>query len=211
MSMTRPPQESSLQEKSLPFPHQEKKLLLHCCCSVCSCAIMEVVLQSKIETAIFFYNPNIHPLSEYERRKDDMMRLASRHSVPWIDADYEPAVWFEAVRGDEHLPEGGRRCATCMRMRLCKTAEVAVTHRFPVIATTLGMSRWKNLEQVTAAGRYAAAQHHGVTYWDCNWRKQGRTQRMAEIAREEGLYRQSYCGCVYSQTTHDPQPQPHVL
>lgn len=175
------------------------KLLLHCCCAPCSGAIIERTIARGILPTLFFYNPNIHPQAEYEQRKAEVVRFAIKCNVPYIDADYDPAEWFAHVRGLESEPERGARCRACFDLRLERTALYAHDNGFAVFATSLGMSRRKNLEQVNAAGFLAASRHVGLRYWDGNWRKQGGSDRAAELARQEGFYRQNYCGCVFSQ------------
>ncbi|MGQ9659111.1 MAG: epoxyqueuosine reductase QueH [Thermochromatium sp.] len=182
----------------LPWPDGHRRVLLHSCCAPCSSAIIEAMLASSIEVTVFFYNPNIHPRAEYARRKDEQMRFLERLGVPFMEADYEPDAWCARTQGLEHEPERGRRCTLCFDMRLEVTADRANAHGFPVIATSLGISRWKDQQQVNACGRRAAARYPGLIYWDYNWRKAGGSERMAAISRREHFYRQEYCGCVYS-------------
>lgn len=175
-----------------------QKVLLHCCCAPCACSIIERILHAKIDFAIFFYNPNIHPEEEYQRRKGEIVAYANKQRVPVIDADYDPSVWLEHVKGYEHEPERGKRCSLCFEFRLRKTAEYASKHGFSGISTTLGISRWKNFEQVTEAGRRAISSFPSLSYLDVNWRKDGGVVRMEELIKQEQFYRQNYCGCVYS-------------
>lgn len=183
----------------LSLPCEQGKVLLHCCCAPCAGAVIEALLWSQIEHAIFFYNPNIHPRREYLRRKEELQRFALIHGIPFVDADYDPAVWFERVRGLEAEPERGARCSICFDLRLERAARYAHDADFTVMATTLGISRWKKIEQVDASGRQAAAHYPGLTYWAHNWRKRGGAERSVTLSREEGFYRQDYCGCVYSR------------
>ncbi|EGV30617.1 protein of unknown function DUF208 [Thiorhodococcus drewsii AZ1] len=175
-----------------------RKVLLHSCCAPCSGGIMESMLESGIDLTVYFYNPNIHPSTEYARRKDENKRFAESLGVPFVDADDDRNRWIERVKGLEHEPERGRRCGLCFDLRLEGTARHAHAHGFPVIATSLGISRWKDLSQVDDCGRRAVAPYPGLLYWDCNWRKAGGSARMTEVARREGFYRQEYCGCAYS-------------
>lgn len=176
-------------------------MVLHCCCAVCSCSIIERLLQDQIEFVLFFYNPNIHPYAEYDRRKQEILKFARKMGVGIVDADYEPEIWMERMKGHEADPEMGERCSLCFEMRLKKTALYAEEHGYPVISSTLGISRRKNFDQVTAAGKRAASKVQGVTYLEYNWRKNGGVIRMDEISREENFYRQTYCGCMYSYKT----------
>ncbi|MFE8034164.1 epoxyqueuosine reductase QueH [Thiohalocapsa marina] len=116
-------------------------------------------------------NPNIHPRSEYQRRKDEAARFTEKLGVSFVDADDDHDDWVEQTRGLEQEPERGRRCTLCFDMRLERTARYAHAHGFPVMATSLGISRWKDQEQVRDCGHRAATQYPGLIYWDCNWRK----------------------------------------
>lgn len=182
----------------LVLPNGAKKLLLHSCCAPCSGEVMEALFASDIDFAIFFYNPNIHPIQEYENRKQENIKFAEKHNIPFIDADYDKDNWFERIKGLEMEPERGKRCTACFDMRFERTALYAHEHGFPVITSCLGISRWKDMNQINDAGIRAASRYEDVTYWTYNWRKEGGAARMYEIAKREGFYKQEYCGCVYS-------------
>ncbi|MBF0531751.1 MAG: epoxyqueuosine reductase QueH [Candidatus Omnitrophica bacterium] len=176
-----------------------KKLFLHICCAPCSAGIIEGLIENAWEIRVFFYNPNIFPLEEYLRRKNEVARFLESRGIPWIDGDYDHEQWSSAVQGLEKEPERGQRCAVCFSLRLSAAAAAAVKNGFYLFATTVGISRWKDIEQVNAAGRASAALYSGLTFWDMNWRKGSGSLRMAETAKRENFYRQKYCGCVYSQ------------
>ena len=159
---------------------------------------MDAVAASGIETTIFFYNPNIHPRSEYELRKEENIRYAEKLGMEFVDADYDTDNWFERVRGLEEEPERGARCTVCFDMRFERTALYAAEHGFDLISSTLGISRWKNMDQINASGSRAAARWDDMTYWTFNWRKQGGAARMIELSKREEFYQQEYCGCIYS-------------
>jgi len=182
----------------LELPDGADKLLLHSCCAPCSGEVMEAIHASGIEYSIFFYNPNIHPKREYLLRKEENIRFAEQHGIEFIDADYDTDNWFERVKGLEWEPERGERCTKCFDMRFERTALYAEEHGFPAISSSLGISRWKNMEQINDCGRRAASRYDNMVYWDYNWRKGGGAQRMIEISKREGFYQQEYCGCVYS-------------
>lgn len=182
----------------LSLPHGEDKLLLHSCCAPCSGEVMEALLASGINYTIFFYNPNIHPRKEYELRKDENLRFAEKHNIPFIDADYDRDEWFKRAKGMEWEPERGIRCAMCFDMRFERTALYAHEHGFKVFCSSLGISRWKNLEQINDCGERAAGHYPDLTYWTFNWRKNGGSQRMLQISKDEKFYMQEYCGCVFS-------------
>ncbi|MGU9951314.1 MAG: epoxyqueuosine reductase QueH [Gammaproteobacteria bacterium WSBS_2016_MAG_OTU1] len=174
------------------------RLLLHSCCAPCAGEIMEAVLASQIDMTVFFYNPNIHPVSEYEIRKQENIRFCEKLNVPFIDADYDLDNWFLRIRGLENEPERGRRCTACFDMRFERTALYAAENNFEIISSTLAISRWKDMTQINGCGERAAARWDGMTYWTFNWRKNGGSQRMIELAKREQFYQQEYCGCVYS-------------
>ena len=182
----------------LEMPNKEKKLLLHSCCAPCAGEIMEAVAASGIETTIYFYNPNIHPKEEYEIRKDENIRFAEKLGFDFVDADYDKDNWFERVKGLEDEPERGERCTACFDMRFERTALYAHENNFKIFATTLGISRWKDLDQINNSGLKAAKRYNSLGFWDFNWRKQGGSSRMLEISKKEKFYKQEYCGCVYS-------------
>ncbi len=183
---------------SLEAPDKAREILLHSCCAPCAGEVMLAVQASGIEQTVFFYNPNIHPIEEYELRKEENKRYCDKLKLPFIDADYDKDNWFDRVKGLENEPERGKRCTVCFDMRFERTALYAREHDFSVISSTLGISRWKNMEQINDAGVRAASRYPEMTYWTFNWRKQGGSQRMIELARQEAFYQQEYCGCVYS-------------
>ncbi len=184
--------------EQLILPDGALKLLLHTCCAPCSGEVMEALMESGIDFTLFFYNPNIHPIQEYELRKQENVVFAAKHNIPMIDADYDKDQWFQRVKGLEWEPERGRRCSACFDMRFERTALYAHEHGFSVFTSSLGISRWKDMNQINDSGIRAASRYEGMTYWTYNWRKQGGAARMYEIAKREEFYKQEYCGCVYS-------------
>ena len=189
---------TAAQRPQLKLPNDADKLLLHSCCAPCAGELMEAFLESGIDYTIFFYNPNIHPEKEYLIRKEENIRFAEKHGVPFVDADYDTDNWFARAKGMENAPERGERCTMCFDMRFERTALYAVEHGFSVITSSLGISRWKDMNQINGCGARAAAPYEGLVYWDYNWRKGGGSQRMIEISKREQFYQQEYCGCVYS-------------
>lgn len=185
-------------KKKLTPPNGENKILLHSCCAPCSGDLMEKFAQSEIEFTIFFYNPNIHPRDEYEIRKDENIRFAQKMNIPIVDADYDRTNWFKRVKGLEWEPERGKRCSTCFDTRFERTALYAFEHGFKVFTSSLGITRWKDMNQVNASGVRAASRYPGIVYWTYNWRKGGGSAHMYEISKREEFYQQEYCGCVYS-------------
>lgn len=192
------PEVTNIERPVLVPPGGANKVLLHSCCAPCSGEVMEAMLASGIDYTIFFYNPNIHPEREYLLRKEENIRFADKHGVPFVDADYDKENWFARARGMEWEPERGIRCTMCFDMRFERTALYAYENGFPVMTSSLGISRWKDMNQINGCGRRAAARYEGLTYWEYNWRKGGGSQRMIEISKREQFYQQEYCGCVYS-------------
>lgn len=187
-----------MQRERLELPNGANKLLLHSCCAPCSGEVMEALIASDIDFTIFFYNPNIHPLQEYEIRKNENIQFANLHNIPFIDADYDKDAWFERAKGMELEPERGIRCSMCFDMRFERTALYAFENGFPVICSSLGISRWKDMNQINTSGIKAASHYPNIEYWTYNWRKNGGSERMYQIAKREEFYKQEYCGCVYS-------------
>jgi len=182
----------------LETPNGESSLLLHSCCAPCAGEIMEAVAASEIKTTVYFYNPNIHPVQEYELRKEENKRYCQKLDFNFIDADYDKDNWFKRIKGLENEPERGERCTKCFDMRFERSALYAHENKFSLFATTLGISRWKDLDQVNNSGLRAADRYSGLNFWDFNWRKAGGSPRMIEISKREEFYQQEYCGCVYS-------------
>ena len=182
----------------LELPNNAQKLLLHSCCAPCSGEVMEALIASKITFTIFFYNPNIHPIQEYELRKNENIAFAEKHAIPFVDADYDKDQWFTRIKGLEWEPERGKRCTACFDMRFERTALYAYEHGFPIISSSLGISRWKDMQQINASGERAASRYPDMIYWTYNWRQKGGSERMYQIAKREHFYKQEYCGCVYS-------------
>ena len=182
----------------IPAEFADNKVLMHSCCAPCAGDLMERMIASKIDLTIFFYNPNIHPKKEYEIRKNENIRFAEKLGIPFIDADYDVQNWFARAKGLEYSPERGERCTKCFDMRFERTALYAHENGFKVITSSLGISRWKNMEQINECGIRASKNYDGVNYWTYNWRKAGGAERMYKIAKKEEFYKQEYCGCIFS-------------
>ena len=185
-------------------------LLLHSCCAPCSSYVFEY-LSRFFRITDFFYNPNITSSSEYEKRTEEIKRLISEqpHDYPirLLEGRYEPERFFAETKGLEECPEGGKRCEICFRMRLMETARTAAegicgengeTVRFDYISTTLTISPLKNAELLNRIGMEAASSY-GLTWLPCDFKKKGGYQRSVELSARYGLYRQNYCGCVFSR------------
>lgn len=179
-------------------PGGETKILLHACCAPCSSAIVECLMEHDVRPTLYYYNPNIYPEEEYQKRKAECIRHTRMLGLDFVDADYEHEQWLGAIKGLEEAPERGARCLQCFKERLAATALYAHAHDFKVFATTLSTSRWKSLEQISEAGAYAASLFPGLTFWTENWRKGGLSERRNELVRIHNFYNQSYCGCEFS-------------
>lgn len=179
-------------------PGGTKRVLLHACCAPCSSAIVECMKMNGLEPVIYYSNPNIYPLEEYEHRRSECARYAEKWGLQMVEDPYDHEAWLRAVKGLEQEPERGGRCLQCFRYRLLRAARYAAAHGYAALTTTLASSRWKRLDQVDDAGSWACSQVEGVTWWAQNWRKGGLQERRNEIIREMDFYNQLYCGCEFS-------------
>jgi len=202
--------------QSIQVPMGETAVLLHTCCAPCSSAIIEAMLQNGITPVVYYCNPNIYPHEEYEIRKNECTRYARSLGLEIVDADYDHEAWLEAIKGMENEPERGGRCLKCFKLRLLRTAEYAMQRGIKVITTTLASSRWKSLDQINEAGRWAVEELQrrssrlGVEtdpvlpiWWEQNWRKGGLQERRLQIIKEYDFYNQLYCGCEFSMRDKD--------
>ncbi len=184
----------------IEVPGGEKKVLLHTCCAPCSSAIIECLMQHGITPVIYYSNSNIFPLEEYEIRKNECTRYAESLGLEIVDDDYDHENWRQEMAGLEGEPERGKRCLKCFKYRLLRAARYAHEHGIKVLTTTLASSRWKSLEQIEEAGRFAEAQFSDVIFWNQNWRRGGLSERRIEIISKYGFYNQKFCGCEFSVT-----------
>ena len=191
-----------MKKEAIIVPEGCREVLLHACCAPCSSAIVEWMLAHDVRPTIFYYNPNIFPLEEYEIRKNESKRHAESLGIRWIDGDYDHDHWLESVCGLEGEPERGRRCEQCFTLRLKAAAQEAKRLGIQYFATTLASSRWKSLEQIERAGRQAELAVEGTTFWAQNWRTGGLQERRNQLLREYDFYNQQYCGCEFSQRQH---------
>ena len=191
-------------------PGGAREILLHACCAPCSGAILECLRDSGIRPVVFFSNSNIYPRAEYDLRLAELQHYADTMGVELVADEYDHDAWLAAVRGLEREPERGARCAACFRFRLARAARYAEQRGLPVLATTLASSRWKNLDQVNAAGELACsrgsqlppAMQATVNWWPQNWRKGGLQERRNAVIREQGFYNQNWCGCEFSRNNN---------
>lgn len=177
------------------------KLLLHSCCAPCSSYCLEY-LSKYFEITIFYYNPNIFPEEEYQMRVEEQVRLINQmnllYPVNFIEGIYEPEKFYQMARGLENMREGGERCFACYRMRLCESAETAKKIEADYFTTTLSISPLKNAAKLNEIGE-ELARTYGVKYLYSDFKKKDGYKRSIELSEEYQLYRQKYCGCIYSK------------
>ena len=186
------------------------RLLLHSCCAPCSSYVLEY-LSRYFEITVFYYNPNIYPPEEFGKRVEEQKRLIAQlpaeHPISFLDGPYEPERFYEMAKGLEQVPEGGARCFKCYRLRLTETAEMARAGKYDYFTTTLSISPLKNAEKLNEIGGQLA-KDYGVDYLYSDFKKRNGYKRSTELSREYGLYRQDYCGCVFSKKERERPSAP---
>ena len=185
--------------KDMTDKGERPTILLHSCCGPCSSYVLEY-LNRYFKIKLFFYNPNIHPEEEYQRRLQAQKKVLESlplKDVELIEGEYEPSVYFEAVKGLENEPEGGKRCEVCIRLRMERAAEEAVKLKADYFATTLTVSPHKNAPYINSAGE-DIEKTVTVPYLVSDFKKKNGYKRSVELCRIYDIYRQNYCGCTYS-------------
>ena len=181
---------------------EKRKILLQSCCAPCSTAVIER-LAEEFDITILYYNPNIYPEEEYLKRKNeelkyiDIYNSKNENKIKFLDCDYESDEFYARTKGFENEREGGARCAICFRLRLEKTARLARSNGFDVFGTTLTVSPHKNAEIINAIGKELQREFN-IDYLVSNFKKQNGYKRSVELAKENDLYRQNYCGCEFA-------------
>ncbi len=180
-------------------------LLLHACCAPCSSYVLEYLSQY-FRITVYYFNPNIYPEKEYLYRKSELSRLISEmrftNPVSVADCDYDSSDFFGAVKGLEHCPEGGERCFECYRLRLESTARTAKELGSDFFASTLSISPLKNAQKLNEIGECLAGKH-SVKWLPNDFKKREGYKRSIILSQEHSLYRQNYCGCVFSKNSND--------
>ena len=180
---------------------EKPSLLLHSCCAPCSSYVLEY-LAPYFNICDFYYNPNISPKQEYEDRKEELVRLISEMGlstqVTFLEGTYQPEDFFAMAKGMEDLPEGGERCFKCYEMRLRESAKIAKEQGAEYFATTLTISPLKNAQKLNEIGE-KLAEEYGVKYLPSDFKKKNGYKRSVELSAQYELYRQNYCGCVFSK------------
>ena len=180
--------------------NDRKKLLLHVCCGPCSTTALERLFP-EYDVTVFFFNPNIAPEREYILRRDEAKRYALEvfgSKVGFEEGAFRPDVFLEAVKGYENEPEGGHRCEICFRLRLEETARYARENGYSHFCTTLTVSPHKNALLINRLGEELTRNYEGLTYLPSDFKKRNGFGRSVEISKKHELYRQNYCGCVFS-------------
>ena len=187
--------------KEIETEGQVPTLLLHSCCAPCSSYVLEYLSQY-FKITVLYYNPNIYPESEYRYRAEEQKRFISllpvKHPISFVDGDYIPKDFYQTVKGLEHIHEGGERCFACYRLRLTEAANAAKELGLDYFATTLTISPLKNAPKLNEIGEELADTYH-VRWLPSDFKKKNGYKRSIELSHDYGLYRQNYCGCVFSK------------
>ncbi|PLW79546.1 recombinase [Candidatus Woesearchaeota archaeon] len=170
-----------------------RQVLLHVCCAPCSTHCIEKLRSEKIEPVLYFYNPNIHPKSEYDKRLDEVKKYSKKAGCELIVGEYDSENWHKIVEGLEDEPEGGKRCAKCFELRLENTAK-----KKKDFTTSLTVSKYKNSKVIIPLAK-ELAEKEGIIFLDYNFKKEDGYNKSIKLSKENNLYRQDYCGCVYSK------------
>ena len=177
------------------------RLFLHSCCAPCSSYVLEY-LSRYFEITVFFYNPNISPAEEYEKRVEEIRRMIGEmefvHPVKLVEGKYDPQVFFRMAKGMENIPEGGERCFGCYRLRMEEAARLAKEGNYDYFTTTLSISPLKNAQKINEIGE-ELAEIYQVSHLPSDFKKKNGYKRSIELSGEYELYRQDYCGCVFSK------------
>lgn len=197
-------------EKLIYNLEKEKRvptLLLHSCCAPCSSYVLEY-LSDFFSITVFYYNPNIFPEEEFVKRirEQEMLiaKLPARYKISFVAGAYDSDKFYAMAKGLEMVPEGGERCFKCYELRLREAAEIAKKEGFDYFTTTLSISPLKNAKKLNEIGE-RLAEEYGVKYLNSDFKKKNGYKRSTELSKEYGLYRQDYCGCVYSKLERERQ------
>lgn len=195
--------DEKMQEEIKTFNGVKKSILLHSCCGPCSTACIER-LKEYFDITVLYYNPNIEPIEEYELRKREQKRLLDILNIKYLDSDYDNADWKRITKPFENDLEGGRRCSVCFGIRLKYTAKRAKSLHFDYFGTTLTVSPHKNSAIINDIGD-KLGKKIGIKYLFADFKKKDGYKRSIELAKEYALYRQDYCGCLYSKRWKDEE------
>lgn len=187
--------------KKIDKTKERPKLLIHSCCGPCSSYVLEY-LSKHFKITVFYYNPNIYPEEEYNSRAKEQKMLIDRMNlasdVDYIEATYIAKDYYDAIKGHEKDPEGGERCLICYELRLKESAKFAKEYKFDYFITTLSISPHKNAVKLNEIGE-KVGREYGIKHLPSDFKKKNGYKRSIELSKEHELYRQDYCGCVYSR------------
>lgn len=179
--------------------------MLHSCCAPCSSYVLEY-LSNYFKITVFYYNPNIYPDEEYFKRvkeqEEFIEKLPAKNKISFIEGNFDKNSFYCAVKGLENIPEGGERCFKCYELRLRKTALTALNLGFDYFCTTLSISPLKKADKLNEIG-IKIGNEYGVKYLPSDFKKKNGYKRSVELSREYGMYRQNYCGCVFSLNNNE--------
>ena len=173
------------------------RLLVHVCCAPDALYVFGV-LKDGYDVTGFFSNSNVQPREEYQLRLEEARKAARTAGVPLIEDDYEPEAWLAVTRKFKDEPEKGRRCDVCYATRLARTAEIAARRGFDAFTTVMSLSPWKKAAVMNRIGRQFAARHR-LAFLEADFKKKDGFKKSVDLSRAHGLYRQDYCGCLYSR------------
>lgn len=194
--------QKELEKEIKSFNGEKKKLLLHSCCAPCSSYVLEY-LKEFFDITVLYYNPNIYPHEEFYKRSEEQKMLCEKMGgIKVVVSEEDPKIFYDKVKGYENEKEGGKRCFLCYELRLRKAAEYAKENGFDYFCTTLSISPLKNAEKLNEIG-LKLEEEYGVKYLLSDFKKKNGYKRSVELSNEYGLYRQNYCGCVFSKKTED--------
>lgn len=174
-----------------------QNILLHSCCAPCTTFSSLDLVERDFKPTLFFYNPNIHPESEYKKREAEIKKWAELNQFDLVVGEYDLENWFQLMQGLENEPEGGERCKKCYAMRLRKTAQMAQKMGIDLMTTTLTISPHKKAEVINEIGQ-ESSQALGIKHLDSDFKKQDGYKKSCELSEKYGFYRQDYCGCVFT-------------
>ena len=186
-----------------------KKILLHSCCAPCSSYVISF-LSNYFDITILYYNPNISPIEEYEKRKKEQIRLIktlhTKNKLDYLDCDYDNDLYNEAIKGYEQYPEGSNRCQICFNLRLEKTAKLAKEHNYDYFCSTLTVSPHKNSKIINEIG-INISNKYNIKWLYSDFKKNEGFKQSIELSKKYELYRQDYCGCIFSKQAREQQKQ----
>ena len=176
-------------------------LLLHVCCAPCSSYVLEY-LSNYFKITILYYNPNIYPETEFHKRQNELkefiQKLNVKHKIELIETTYDSTPFYQTIKSLEHLGERSQRCYACYKLRMEESCKYAKKHNFDYFTTVLSISPYKNSDWINEIGKKLQEQYN-INYLEADFKKKNGYQRSIELSKEYNLYRQDYCGCVYSQ------------